>query len=219
MAKEQFNLRLEGELIQSIQEAARSENKTATQFITEALHVALGREIKLQPLTTSSEEIKQLIALECAKWAEPFNSRVEIIQQDNKEQVQELKSFINSVKANTLYYAGKIETELLLKIVRLEEAVKNLEKPVKSSQQKSIEINGEPKPKSWRLSQLADRWGVDEKLIVQHKLEKNFTNWSKQVDPDGIGWRLERGKFLPDQPLSVEEQPLEVLSGDSLVIA
>lgn len=224
MPKEQFNLRLDSKIIQRIHEVARQQEKSATQVVTEAIVTALGLQTESQPPPIPLEQIKELIAEECSKWADPFNARVNVVGENFGDQIQDLKSLINSSKAAALYYTGKVETELLTRIMELEEAVEGLQKS-KSSQLKPAKTENNPKTKPLRLSQLADRLGVDEKIIIQNKLEKTFNYWSKQLDPNSIGWRLERGKFLPDQPIPTKEQalevdePVEVLSGDSLVVA
>lgn len=232
MAKEQFNLRLEGELIQSIHEAARQQGISATQFVTDILNMTLGRINDSQQLGLSTEQVQQLILQEISRLSHTFASKLHEIELKSKEEIAQLKaknvlldSALKAVKADGQYYINKLEEDLLAKIADFEELLDQQATLKANVGSNSNKEDKQPKQKSLRLSQLADRLGVDEKLIVKNKFESFFADWSKQLDPDGIGWRLERGKFLPDQPLPVKEESLEVdksievLSGDSLVVA
>ena len=200
MAKEQFNMRLEGELIQKIHEIARQRGISATELITNAISAELGVLPEPEPLPMSAEEIKQLISVECSGLAEFFNNKIKELEDKHQLRLQEAEALINSNKTKLLHYVGKMETSLLAEISELEEAMQKQEKAKGNGQVKPPKPNDESKPKVLRQSQLADRLNIDEKTIAKHKLDKDFIHWSKNLDPEGIAWRLERGKFVPVEP-------------------
>lgn len=231
MAKEQFNLRLDNELIQSIHESARQQGISATQLVSDVLNAALGRSPQSGQIGISKEQTQNLILQEVSQLAQTFTSKLYELELQSKEEIAQLKaknvlidSALRGAKTDGQFYMNKLEAELLTRINNLEKLVEEQSKPKTSNSSSSSKENNQPKQKSLRLSQLADRWNVEEKLIVEHKLDKNFTDWSKQFDPNGIGWRLERGKFVPVEPLPIQQplevdEPIEIVSTDSLVIA
>jgi DNA-directed RNA polymerase specialized sigma54-like protein len=55
--------------------------------------------------------------------------------------------------------------------------------------------------------ELSRRLGVTSSTISRRKERLNFTEWSQDLDPDGIGWSYRDGLFFPQIPL-LSEPPM-----------
>jgi hypothetical protein len=44
---------------------------------------------------------------------------------------------------------------------------------------------------------LAERLGVSYSTVNRRKYQEDFGTWSRQLDPDSIGWAYSKGRFLP----------------------
>lgn len=49
---------------------------------------------------------------------------------------------------------------------------------------------------------LAERLGVSYSTVNRRKLQEDFGAWSRNLDPDSIGWVYSKGRFLPVYQLS-----------------
>lgn len=59
-----------------------------------------------------------------------------------------------------------------------------------------LELLAEPE-NALTTGQLAQRLGVKRKLVRHQKYQPNFTEWSRSLDPDGVGWQWQEGRFRP----------------------
>jgi len=45
--------------------------------------------------------------------------------------------------------------------------------------------------------QLAQRLGTTTKILRRRKRQPNFSEWTQQLDPDGIAWQYANGVYTP----------------------
>lgn len=78
----------------------------------------------------------------------------------------------------------------------------NTENLAKTDREKAINNN----KTVLKVKELAKRLQVHETRVYRHRKTEKFTEWTRQKDPQGIGWLvLESGEFVPeDRILSIE---------------
>ncbi len=92
------------------------------------------------------------------------------------------------------------------------------------SQPMPIKISHE---KLWKTAELAERLGVDKSTVSRKKYKEDFTEWTKDKDPENIGWVTdESGSLSPEKPVSenatvkqiITEQTSEAASPSSVSV-
>lgn len=217
MGKGQFNLRIDEELIKRIQEEARKQGKTVTQLTVEALNLSLGTPVKEQ-IELSLEAIDERIEANLdyklldirdslatnldSKLAEKLadiEKRVDHLKFEYLDSLDQVQKEIATLHSHTKAivsgkYENSLEQILDAKLASFVERMDGLEAKIQIVlEAQEFELESCYPVISQR--KLATRLQVSPETVKRHTEKSDFTDWTRPLDPDGLGWKFNGKKY------------------------
>jgi hypothetical protein len=176
---------LDPEVYQKLKEFQQEQGLKESAALNQILKEYFGLEASNRP--SAPLQIEEKVDEQLNKQWNEFNLfRVELKTEVWLQLKKEFAIWNESLQKAVSQLSDRLET--LEEICKPIEGLAELSKPIESSNSPSDSPSN--LPDFLNAANLARRLGISKSVISRRKSETNFEDWSKQLDPAGIGWRF-----------------------------